>query len=170
MQHPRTVPTTHSPTTEVRNTTEPLTIENPSGSVVHNPRAVSPNSRRILERLTKNVRPTGSAEFGEENDKRVLVLSIGEREFDVVLYRKASSMTTKRRFVQLAMLFIVSETGDFYPVRYLSDPPLESDLASGGIATQEVGDFEQRQLAGHADDWLPTVERLIDSPPVAQAG
>ena len=170
MQHSRTSRVSQPTTTEIRKFTEPLTIENPSGSVIHNPRAVSPNSRRILERLTKNVRPTGSAEFGEENDKRILVLAIGEREFDVVLYRKASSMMTTRRSVQLAMLFIVSETGDFYPVRYLSDPPLESDLAGGGIATQEVGDFEQRQLAGHADDWLPNVERLIDSSLVAQAG
>lgn len=149
----------------------PPAIESSAGRVIHNPRPVCPNSRRILDRMTQNVLAAGSIELGEsgEGEKPVLVLAVGRREFDVVEYRSLGP-GQKRRLVKLAMQFIADDVGNYYPVRYVADPPRDLEFKTGGLATRDVAGWEQRQLAGHADDWLRAVERLIERSPVAQAG
>ena len=126
------------------------------------------NSRRILNRLTDNLRLTESTEFEVADGGGVLVLRTAKRQFDVVRYRKRAG--SQRRAVELAVLFIVKGTGDFYPVRYSVDPPRELDLARESISTQSPDEYEQHELARNMDDWLPNVERSIGRPSVAQAG
>lgn len=143
-------------------------IEAPAGSQIQSPRAVNPNSRRILNHLTSSRTLVDSAEFGTNGSGRVRVFRTAQHAFWVVRDRKPNGRRIPQ--VELAVEFSTTAAGDYYPVGYLNDPPRAPNFEDGSISSEALSPDKQQQLARNMDDWLPDVERTIGSPPVAQAG